>query len=91
MHDRARSHSGGVTVYTSTQAQFMTRDEVAKALGLPSNKVRCVAMTVGGGFGAKYVVIEPFVASLVKKTNRPVHLHTRAAKTSSPRTRRRTP
>ncbi len=64
----------GVTVYTSTQAQFMTRDEVAKALGLPSNKVRCVAMTVGGGFGAKYVVIEPFVASLVKKTNRPVHL-----------------
>ncbi len=64
----------GVTVYTSTQAQFMTRDEVAKALGLESNQVRCVAMTVGGGFGAKYVVIEPFVASLVKKTNRPVHL-----------------
>ncbi len=64
----------GVTVYTSTQAQFMTRDEVAKALDLPSNMVRCIAMTVGGGFGAKYVVIEPFVASLVKKTKRPVHL-----------------
>ena len=31
-------------------------------------------MTVGGGFGAKYVVIEPFVASLVKKTKRPVRL-----------------
>ena len=64
----------GVTVYTSTQAQFMTRDEVAKALDLPTNKVRCVAMTVGGGFGAKYVVIEPFVASLVKKTKRSVRL-----------------
>jgi CO/xanthine dehydrogenase Mo-binding subunit len=66
--------TGGVTVYTSTQAQFMTRDEVARALGLQSNEVRCVAMTVGGGFGAKYVVIEPFVASLVKKTRRPVRL-----------------
>ena len=66
--------TGGVAVYTSTQAQFMTRDEVANALGLPTNHVRCVAMTVGGGFGAKYVVIEPFVASLVKKTGRPVRL-----------------
>ncbi len=66
--------TNGVTVYTSTQAQFMTRDEVAKALGLQSNQVRCVAMTVGGGFGAKYVVLEPFVASLVKKVNRPIHL-----------------
>lgn len=66
--------SDGVTVYTSTQAQFMTRDEVAKALDLPTNKVRCVAMTVGGGFGAKYVVLEPFVASLMRKVNRPVRL-----------------
>ena len=65
--------TGGVTIYTSTQAQFMTRDEVANALGLPTNQVRCVAMTVGGGFGAKYVLIEPFVASLVMKTKRPVH------------------
>ena len=66
--------TGGVTVYTSTQAQFMVRNEVANALDLPTNQVRCVAMTVGGGFGAKYAVIEPFVASLVKKTKRPVRL-----------------
>ena len=66
--------TGGVTVYTSTQASFYTRDEVAAALDLPTDKVRVVAMTVGGGFGAKYVVLEPFVASLALKTRRPVRL-----------------
>ena len=66
--------TGGVTVYTSTQASFYTRDEVAAALGLPTSQVRVVAMPVGGGFGAKYVLIEPFVASLAVKVKRPVRL-----------------
>jgi CO/xanthine dehydrogenase Mo-binding subunit len=66
--------TGGVVVYTSTQATFYTRDEVAAALGLPVSKVRCVAMTIGGAFGAKYVLIDPFVASLAVKVNRPVRL-----------------
>ena len=66
--------SGGVTVYASTQASFYTRDEVAAALGLPTSLVRVVPMTVGGAFGAKYVLIEPFVASLARKAGRPVRL-----------------
>ena len=66
--------TSGVTVYTSTQASFYTRDEVAAALDLPTGLVRVVPMTVGGGFGAKYVLIEPFVASLARKTGRPVRL-----------------
>ena len=38
------------------------RDEIARLLGLPKSKVRVVPMTVGGGFGAKYGMIEPLVA-----------------------------
>lgn len=66
--------TGGATVYTSTQASFYTRDEVAKALDLPPSLVRVVPMTVGGAFGAKYVLLEPFVASLARKVGRPVRL-----------------
>jgi CO/xanthine dehydrogenase Mo-binding subunit len=66
--------TGGVAVYTSTQASFYTRDEVAAALGIPVSLVKCEAMTIGGGFGAKYVLIDPFVASLAVKLNRPVCL-----------------
>jgi CO/xanthine dehydrogenase Mo-binding subunit len=68
------SVTGGVTVYTSTQASFYTRDEVAAALDIPANLVRCEAMTIGGGFGAKYVLIDPFVAALAVRLNRPVLL-----------------
>ncbi|MGN6755996.1 MAG: xanthine dehydrogenase family protein molybdopterin-binding subunit, partial [Thermomicrobiales bacterium] len=64
--------TGGCTVYTSTQAYFYTRDEVAAALGVDANQVRVVPVTIGGGFGAKYVLIEPFVASLAAKTGRAV-------------------
>jgi CO/xanthine dehydrogenase Mo-binding subunit len=66
--------TGGVDVYTSTQATFYTRDEVAAALGIPAHLVTCHMMTIGGGFGAKYVLIDPFVASLAVKLNRPVLL-----------------
>lgn len=66
--------TGGVDIYTSTQATFYTRDEVAAALGIPANRVTCHMMTIGGGFGAKYVLIDPFVASLAVKLNRPVLL-----------------
>ena len=66
--------TGGVTVYTSTQGSFYTRDEVAAALDLPVDLVKVFPMTVGGAFGAKYVLLEPFVCSLVLKTGRPVRL-----------------
>lgn len=62
----------GVTVYTSTQGYFITRDDVAAALGLTPSQVRVVPIMAGGGFGAKYTLIDPFVASLVAKTGRPV-------------------
>lgn len=67
-------HRGSVTIYTSTQGQFGVRDEVARLLSLPKNKVRVVPMTVGGGFGAKYGIIDPLVAALAVTVKRPVRL-----------------
>ncbi|MBU6334894.1 MAG: xanthine dehydrogenase family protein molybdopterin-binding subunit [Chloroflexi bacterium] len=67
-------HRGAVTVHTSTQGQFGVRDEVARLLSLPKNKVRVVPMAIGGGFGAKYGLIDPLVAALAVTVRRPVRL-----------------
>jgi CO/xanthine dehydrogenase Mo-binding subunit len=63
---------GQVTVWTSTQALFFTRTEVAEALGLPEHRVRVIAMPVGGGFGGKFVLLEPLAAALAVAVRRPV-------------------
>jgi CO/xanthine dehydrogenase Mo-binding subunit len=63
---------GHVTVWTSTQALFFTRSEVAEALGLPEHRVRVIAMPIGGGFGGKFVLLEPLAAALAVALRRPV-------------------
>jgi len=63
---------GHVTVWTATQALFFARGEVAAALGLPQHRVRVVPMPVGGGFGGKYVLLEPLAAALALRLRRPV-------------------
>jgi len=45
--------AGGVTVWTSTQAPYKVRADLAKVLGLDAAKVRVIAPDVGGAFGAK--------------------------------------
>jgi CO/xanthine dehydrogenase Mo-binding subunit len=65
---------GSLTIYTGTQGQFMVRDEVARILALPKNKVRIVPMTMGGGFGAKYGIIEPLVGAVALTLQQPVRL-----------------
>jgi CO/xanthine dehydrogenase Mo-binding subunit len=66
--------NGGLTLYTSTQGQFMVRDDVARLLGLPKRRVRVVPMTVGGGFGAKYGIIDALVAATAIRLGRPVRM-----------------
>jgi len=63
---------GDVTVWTSVQALFFARAEVAAALGMPEHRVRVVAMPVGGGFGGKFVLLEPLAAALAVRLRRPV-------------------
>ncbi len=65
---------GTITVYTSTQALFYTRAEICAALGLPNNKVKVVGMTIGGGFGGKFMLVEALCAALAVKTGRAVRL-----------------
>jgi carbon-monoxide dehydrogenase large subunit len=48
--------TGRYTAHVSSQSIHATRDQAARALGVPSAQVRFVAPDVGGGFGAKNFV-----------------------------------
>lgn len=71
---------GRLTLRSSTQTPFLTRDALADLMGLPREKVRVFAARVGGGFGGKQeMLVEDIVALAVLKTGRPVKLeYTRA-------------
>ncbi|MCC6791709.1 MAG: xanthine dehydrogenase family protein molybdopterin-binding subunit [Thermomicrobiales bacterium] len=66
------SPMGKLEVYTSTQAAFHCRNRVAETLGLPHHQIDVHPMPVGGGFGGKFVLIEPLVSALAVATKRPV-------------------
>jgi CO/xanthine dehydrogenase Mo-binding subunit len=66
--------TGGATVWTSTQAPFYIREEVADILGMAETDVRVVATTAGGAFGAKFLLYELLVALAAKAVDRPVRL-----------------
>ncbi len=66
--------TGGATVWTSTQAPFYIREEVADILGVDESDVRVVIMPVGGGFGGKFILYEPLVALAARAVGRPVRL-----------------
>jgi putative selenate reductase molybdopterin-binding subunit len=60
-------------VRTSTQVPFLVRDELARLLDLPQERVRVVAGRVGGGFGGKQeLLVEDVVALATLRTGRPV-------------------
>ena len=65
---------GNLTVYTSTQGAFHCRNRVAETVGVSINQVNVVPMPVGGGFGGKFVLIEPLVAAVAVAAKRPVLL-----------------
>lgn len=64
----------GATVWTSTQAPFYVREQVAEVLGVEETAVRVIPTPVGGAFGAKFLLYELLVALAAKKMNRPVKL-----------------
>ncbi len=65
---------GKLTIYTSTQGAFYCRQRVASVLGLEMHDINVVPMPVGGGFGGKFVLIEPMVAAAAMAVKRPVLL-----------------
>jgi CO/xanthine dehydrogenase Mo-binding subunit len=64
----------GATVWTSTQAPFYVREQVADVLGVEETAVRVIGTTPGGAFGAKFLLYELLVALAARKVNRPVRL-----------------
>ncbi|UUP17550.1 molybdopterin-dependent oxidoreductase [Nitratireductor thuwali] len=64
-----------LVIKACTQAPFMDRDDTAKVLGLPPEKVRIVPLATGGGFGSKLdVSLQPLIGLVALKTGRPAAL-----------------
>ncbi len=65
---------GRYTAYVSSQSIHATRDNTARALGVPPSAVRFVAADVGGGFGAKNFIYPEHVLILwaARRIGRPV-------------------
>lgn len=71
----ARYEDGIMTVYCSTQNPHYDRADVAGVMGLPSNRVRIVQVTTGGGFGGKLdISVQCHIALLAHYTGKPVKM-----------------
>ena len=65
-------HMGRLVVVSSTQVPFHIRRQLARALKLPSSKVRVVKPRIGGGFGGKQTgSVEVFAGIVTLKTGKP--------------------
>jgi isoquinoline 1-oxidoreductase len=71
----AHIEGGKATVWASTQTPFGTREEIARAIGFPVEKVRVIAPFVGGGFGGKGENAQAVEAArLARAAGRPVQV-----------------
>ncbi len=66
---------GKVTIWSSSQGQFMVRAMTSLLTGIPQSDIRAIPAEIGGGFGAKTIVyLEPVAVLLSKKAGRPVKI-----------------
>jgi len=64
-----------LTMWASTQSPFGTRDQVAKALDMPLEKVHVKQILLGGGFGGKGNSDQSIEAAIIAKScGKPVQL-----------------
>jgi carbon-monoxide dehydrogenase large subunit len=63
---------GRVTIWTTTQRVFLTREQVHEALGIPWSRIRVIGTYLGGGFGGKETLLEPILVLLAQKSGKPV-------------------
>ena len=69
------SEDGNLEIWSTTQGQFVSRNQLAGLLGLPVGKIRYTSSEIGGGFGGKIPMYpEPLAARLSQKANRPVKM-----------------
>jgi CO/xanthine dehydrogenase Mo-binding subunit len=66
---------GKITIWTTTQAPFAIRDNVAVLLNVPVSRIRVIPTEIGGGFGGKLPpYLEPLAAVLSRKSGAPVKM-----------------
>ena len=66
---------GKLTIWSSSQGQFMVREQTSRMLNVPISTIKAIPMEIGGGFGGKLVVyLEPVAAVLSRKAGHPVKL-----------------
>jgi isoquinoline 1-oxidoreductase len=71
----AKPEGDRMTVWASTQRPFGAKEEIARALGMSSEKVRVITPFVGGGFGGKSANRQAVEAArLSKLAGRPVQV-----------------
>jgi xanthine dehydrogenase molybdenum-binding subunit len=62
-------------VYVGSQIPYADRNQIARVLGWPEERVRVIGMMIGGGFGGKEDIAGQIHAALLtQKTGRPVKL-----------------
>lgn len=67
--------SGNVVLYVGGQSPYRDQLQVARALGIPREKIRVISSIVGGAFGGKdEVTVQIHLALLALKTKRPVKM-----------------
>ena len=69
-----------LVVEACTQAPILDRDDTARVLGLPVERVRIIPAAAGGGFGSKLdLSLQPLIGLVALKTGRPARMvYTRA-------------
>ena len=71
----AHAEEKKVTVWASTQTPFSVKEEVARALSVPSQEVRVITPFVGGAFGGKTWNQQAVEAALLaKRAGKPVQV-----------------
>ncbi len=72
-----RQGKGGLIMWMHTQAPFLQREVIARALHMDPKDLRIITQCVGGSFGSKvFVSVEGLLAAIAREVdNRPVRLH----------------
>ena len=67
---------GTLTVYSTTQAPYLFRFDLARALAIPAGKIRVVQPAIGGAFGRglDLYAFEPVTALLAQACGKPVYM-----------------
>ncbi|GGP66736.1 xanthine dehydrogenase family protein molybdopterin-binding subunit [Saccharothrix coeruleofusca] len=69
------AEDGGVDLYVATQWLHVDREQVARALGMPEDKVRLTLSGVGGAFGGREdLSMQVHACLLALRTGRPVKM-----------------